>query len=153
MIFPFSIKCSRKLKEKVSIEDSKIVMAYIQKFIESKTCESIVINENQLSYKTGSFRNKWNSDILTDVEKGKFELINNENESILTYEFFMYNLLLSTLLISILIGMISSEIYIAIFLFALLGFGNWIIIIIRHRLMLKEIVTEIETLIKEKHNN
>ena len=153
MIFPFSIKCKRKFKEKISAENIDIVISYIQDYIDAKTCENTSINGHQLTFKTGSFRNKWNTDILATVERGKFELLNRRNESTLTYEFFMYHLLLGASLMSILIRLFSSNIWTGIFCFAWLGGMNWIIAIIRHRKMLKDIVIEIETLINEKKGN
>jgi hypothetical protein len=150
MIFPFSIKCTRKFKDKISLGETVVVMTYIQDFMARKTCKTITINGHLLTYKPGSFRNKWNTDILATVEKGKFEFVNTGTESILTYEFFMYHLFLWTSLMSILIGVISADIWIGVFCFAWLGVLNWIIAIFRHRLMLKDIVLGIETLINEK---
>jgi hypothetical protein len=150
MIFPFSIKCKRKFKDKISSEDLDTVMSYIQDYIDAKTCENTTVNGLTLTYKTGYFRNKWNTDILATVERGKFELINVESESILTYEFFMYHLFLVAFLISIIFGLFSSEIWIGVFCFAWLGGMNWLIATIRHQLMLGDIVLEIENLIDKK---
>jgi hypothetical protein len=150
MIFPFSIKCKKKFKKKVSSGDTDNVMSYIQDIIEKKTCESITLNGCQLIYKTGSFRNKWNTDILASVEKGKFNLINNGAESILTYEFFMYHMFLGAFIISILIGLVSSKIWTGAICFVWLGGMNWVIAFIRHRKMLRDIVIGIETNFDEK---
>ncbi len=150
MIFPFSIKCKRKFKEIISSEDFDTVMSYIQDYIDAKTCENTTVNGLTLTYKTGSFRNKWNTDILATVERGKFELINVESENILTYEFFMYHLFLGAFLISIIFGLFSSEIWTGVFCFAWLGGMNWLIATIRHRLMLRDIVLEIENRINKK---
>jgi hypothetical protein len=148
-MFPFSIKFNKRLTEEHLSIETNIIMTYIEEFIRCKTGEAIFIDGSQLTFKSSLFRMRWNTNILAPIEKGKFNLISTENKSILTYEFFMYRMLLIASIMSVIIGIFSSEIWYGMDCFLLLGGMNWIIALIRHRIMLGNIVRGIETLINE----
>jgi hypothetical protein len=150
MIFPFTIKFSKRLKEKVSAADIDIAMTYIKKFIIKKTAEDIIIDRNELTFKSGFFRMRWSTNIMGTIEKGKFNLIEDGNESVLTYEFFMYRIFTIVAVISIFMGTISHQPWLGVICFVWLGIMNWVIAIIRHRNMLGDIATGIDNLIASR---
>ena len=84
------------------------------------------------------------------IEKGKFNLIDNGNESVLTYEFFMYRTFAIVALMSVVMGTVSQQPWFGVVCFAWLGGMNWLIAIIRHRNMLGDIAGGIDKLIVTK---
>lgn len=84
------------------------------------------------------------------IEKGKFNLIDNGNESVLTYEFFMYRTFAIVAVMSVVMGTVSQQPWFGVVCFAWLGGMNWLIAIIRHRNMLVDIVGGIDNLIATK---
>ena len=152
IMFPFSIKYSKRLIENVSIDDTEVIMNYISDFIKNKSGSDIILNGNQLIFSSRLFEIGWgiNLNILTPIEKGKFNLISNGNKCILSYEFFMYRLFIIVSLFSIIAGLADSNIWTGLICFAFLGVLNWTIAIIRHQRMFAEIISSIDNLINEK---
>lgn len=150
MVFPFTIKYSKQLKEKVSPSDIQNVLSYIEDFITKKTGEDITIDKNELTFKSSFFRMRWSSNIMGVIEKGKFNLIDNGNESILTYEFFMYRTFAIVAVMSVFMGITSQQPWVGFFCFTWLGGMNWLTAIIRHRNMLNDIAGGIDKLIVAK---
>ena len=150
MIFPFTIKYSKRLKEKVSAADSNRAMTYIEDFITKKTAEDITIEGNELTFKSGFFRMRWNTNIMVAIEKGKFNLIDNGNESVLTYEFFMYRIFAIVAVMSVFMGTASQQPWFGVLCFAWLGGMNWLVAIVRHRSMLGDIAKGIDSLVATK---
>jgi hypothetical protein len=150
MVFPFTIKYSKRLKEKVSSSDTEKVLSYIGDFITKKTGEDIIIDKNELTFKSGFFRMRWSSNIMGVIEKGKFNLIDNGNENVLTYEFFMYRIFAIVAVMSIVMGIVSQQPWFGVVCFAWVGGMNWLVAIIRHRNMLGDIAGGIDRLITTK---
>ena len=148
MFFPFSIRYSNHLKKGV-YNDQFNVMQYIKKYISEEKGEIIKINKSELTFKSIFFRNySWG--IMAPIEKGKFKLIRKSNKMILTYEFYMYRLFIIVFVVSAVAWAISNDIKIAIMCFVWLGGMNWLTALIRHKLMLLEIITGLNNLDKPK---
>lgn len=146
MIFPFTIKYSKRLKEKVSHVDTERAMKYIGDFITKKTAEDITIAGNELTFKSGFFRMRWSTNIMGTIEKGKFNLIDNGIENVLTYEISMYRFFVIVTLMSLGMATVAHQPWFGILCFVWLGGMNWITSFIRHRNMLGDIVVGIDTL-------
>jgi hypothetical protein len=121
-------------------------MSYIENFITKKTAEDVIIDRNELTFKSSFFRMRWNTNIMVTIEKGKFNLIDNGNESVLTYEIFMYRILAIVAVISI-VMVVSTQPWFGFVCLAWLGGMNWITSIIRHRNMLSDIAIGVDNLI------
>ena len=150
MVFPFTIKYSKRLKEKVTASDTTNVLDYIGDFVTKKTAEDITVDGNELTFKSGFFRMRWSSNIMGVIEKGKFNLIDNGNETVLTYEFFMYRTFAIVAVMSLVMGTVSRQPWFGVLCLAWIGGMNWLTAIIRHRNMFGNIVAGIDNLIKTK---
>jgi hypothetical protein len=152
-MFPFSVRYTQKFKKKVPVSVTDEIMTYIKDFFVQKNGVDIVVDGNILTYKSGFFKNRWVHDILLPVDNGSFDLEFQEGDCRLTYEFYMYRLFIIPILMSGYIAISSHNYLFAFISFAVLAFIGWIIVIIRHRLMLGEIIFDIEVLIIEKKEN
>lgn len=147
MIFPFSIKYTKRLKNKVAPDDIDKTMRFIEDFISKKSGEDIKIEGNILTFIKTLSGSTWRTNILEPTEKGEFVLLNTEDNSFLTYEFFMYHLFIMVTLASVFIAAVSYNVWYGIACFTWLGVMNWIIVLIRHYLMFGEIVEGIDSLV------
>lgn len=150
MIFPFSIKYSKILTPSFSQNKDKVVLEFIKDFIEKKSGDDIVINDRQLTFRSRFFKSgRWNSNILVPIERGVFKLADKGDRTILTYEFFMYHLFIFVTIFAVFLMTISQHMWVGFIIFLWIGGINWIVTIIRHRLMIKKIVKGIDNLLKE----
>ena len=149
-MFPFSVRCSQKFKKKVPVSLTDEIMTYIKDFILQIKGEDIVVEGNILTFKSGFFKNRRIHEMLVPVDSGSFDLEFQEGDCLLTYEFYIYRLFLVPVLMAAFVGVSSHDILFAIILFAALAFPVWLITLIRHRLMLGEVIMDIEVLIIEK---
>lgn len=140
IVFPFSIKFSRRLKHNIALSDTNTILNYIEDFIAERTGEDITIQENRLTFSSTYFKMRWSTNIMAPIEKGEFKLINDERGSKLTYTFFMYRLFIGIAILSVFMAAVSKEFRIGVLCFAWLGGMNWAIAIIRHFNMLDDIV-------------
>lgn len=157
MFFPFTIKFKKCFQVKLTETDKELALRYIEDFIEKKSAENIIICGNELTFYSNFFTMRWNTNIMSLIEKGMFHIINDENGCILSYEFFMYRFFVIVAIMSVVMGFFSKNIWVSFACFALLGGVNWVIAIIRHRIMFGNIITGIDSLIstnseKEKIN-
>ncbi len=146
-MFPFTIKYSEKLNNNFNIDKNKEVLEYLQDFMTKKKAEDIVIENNKLTFISKYFKSG-RYDILSTIEKGLFVIENNQGETKITYEFYMYRLFLIVTIMSLFIFLFNDDTSFAILCFSWLGGMNWLITIIRHKMMLTEITRGIDTLIK-----
>jgi hypothetical protein len=145
-MFPFSISFTKSLGVKCTHVDIERIMSHIQIFIEKKTGEDIEINRCSLTFKSKPFNFRWNTNIMVPIERGRFELQIGKEESSLKYTFYMYRLLVIAAILSIPFGLIESNILISLFAFLWLGGMNWLLAIIRHNIMLDDLIQEINSL-------
>ncbi len=149
MIFPFSIKYSARLSDNFDKDRNKETLKYIEDFITKKTADDIVIEDEKLTFKSNFFRARWNTNVLGPIERGVFTIIDKGDKTILTYEFFMYRLFIIVTIMSVFVGTASKGVSIGILCFLWLGGMNWLIAIIRHKRMLKEIVKGIDSIVSK----
>jgi hypothetical protein len=117
---------------------------YIEEFITERAGEEIGINDNELTFKVSFFRVRKSSRILDVIEGGKFQIIDNGDTSILTYEFFMYRFFIFVSILGSTMALLSGHIEILALMLLWVGGMNWIIALIRHKLMLNKISKGIE---------
>lgn len=149
MAFPFTIKYTTKLEGNISEGDYPGIFSLISDILINKPAKNIIIEGNQLRFKPGNYA--WNWNIMVSIEKGIFTLTKQEQGDIITYEFFMYHLLITTFAMGIFFGCISGKLWVGIGAFLWLGGMNWIIGIIRHKGMFDDITEEINNFIAQKN--
>jgi hypothetical protein len=149
-MFPFTVRYSRRFKKKVSVSQTEEIIAYIKDFLSKKTVDEVVVGGNTVTYKSWHYKFRWAHDILVPVNKGIFQLEFKEEGCRLTYQFYLQKWFLVSLAISLLAGVPVQSFLIAVIFFGAILITGWLIAIIRHRLMLSEIVFDIEVLIIEK---
>ena len=143
MTFPFSIKYSARLNNHFSIDRKEETFKFIEDFITNKTGDEIIIEGDKLTFKSKFFKDRWNTNILVPIEKGVFIIIDKGDRYILTYEFYMYHLFIAVTIMSTFIAIFSQQVWVGILCFLWLCGMNWLIAIIRHKMMLNEITKEI----------
>jgi hypothetical protein len=153
MFIPFSVRYKTKINKRIEAEDYPKTLKYIEDFMKKKTADEISIRGNKLTFKCDFFKFGWNANILSPLEKGIFNITNKGNETIITYEFFMYRFFGIICVLSITMGLVSHEFWFGIFCFAFLGGLNWVTALIRHQSMFTEITDEIsEFFIRNKNH-
>ena len=120
-----------------------MVMNRIDTILRSKSIKNIKTNSNVLIFKSSLFDIKSNWNIFISVEEGSFTLDTYENYSILIYDFSLFRLYILTASISILIGLLTTNLYSLIICILFLGVVNFILTIYRHKKMFHEIVRDI----------
>lgn len=148
MTFPFSIKYSERLSGNFTKDRNIVALEFIKDYIIKKTGENIIIENEKLTFKSKFFKlGRWNTNILVPIEKGVFIIKDKGTETILTYEFYMYHLFTAVIIISVFMATISQQVFFGIICFLWIAGLNWLMAIIRHKIMLKEIAREIDKLV------
>jgi hypothetical protein len=145
MIFPFTIKYTKKLQEQITPYNLDNVLNYISNIILDKDGEEIHIDKNQLIFKSSFFNFRWNTHIFNPIEKGKFTIINTQNESFVTYDFYMFRMFAIFSGFLIYIGYNFQNIEMVLPILGVLVI-NWIITLIRHKFMFNRIISGINKL-------
>jgi hypothetical protein len=150
MTFPFSIKYSTQLGNNFASDRNKETLEFIEDFITKKTGDDIVIEDNKLTFKSKFFKwGRWNTNILVPIEKGVFIIVEKGDRTLLKYEFYMYHLFIGVIIMSIFMATVSQQFWVGIICFLWVGGMNWLIAIIRHKMMLNKITKEIDNLISD----
>lgn len=145
MIFPFSIKYSNKLNLDYTKNQNELIFKIIYKHILEKKGEDIKISKDVLKFKSSFFNfDRTNFNIFTPIEKGVFRIKKENQKLIIEYQFYMYRLFLISILISLFFFLISKKVVFGLIVFCWILGINWIVAIIRHKLMLNKIVKLIE---------
>ena len=148
MTFPFTIKYTRRLSKKLTDNEATWTLNEIKAVIEDKTAEDIEIKKDLLTFKVSFLGQRWNWNIMVPIEKGQFNLVTSDSTTTLTYEFFMYRMLIITSIMSIFGGLVSGQIGVGIFFFTVLFGLNWITALIRHNGLIDDIAWEINDELK-----
>jgi len=151
MFFPFSIKYSKRLENKISADKTDKATQFIKEFLANKSAEDIQINARQITFKASMFGPRWKTNIMVPIERGEFTLSDKDDYSIITYQFNMYRLFIIVTIMSIVFTIGSKEIFVGVMCFGWLGGMNWLVAIIRHRLMLVNIVNGLDQLSATNH--
>jgi hypothetical protein len=155
-MFSFTVKYTQRFEKKVSISDTAEIIAYIKDFLSLKTVDEVIVEGSTVTYQSWHYKFRWSHDILMPVNKGVFQLEFKDEGCQLTYQFYLQKLFLVSFAISILAGASVQSFLIAAIFFGATLIPGWLIALIRHRLMLSEVVLDIEVFIiekKEKDNN
>jgi len=130
-----------------------MALGYIADYMKKKKADELCIEGNTLTFKENFFKFRWNTDILVPIEKGVFSIHNSEHATIVTYEFFMYRLFLIAAVMSIVMGLLSHELWVGVACFGWLGGMNWVIALVRQKAMLDEIVDNLNDKNIQLENN
>jgi hypothetical protein len=148
MAFPFTIKHTKTLKQKLSKDEKEIAFEYIEKFLKDKSARNVFPTYDGLVYKGSTSWYNWN--ILRAVDKGEFIIFDNDETSVLSYEFFMYKLLIFSTFAGAFFWIVSGEYLVGLGAILWLGGMNWLINLARHGGMFDEIEEGINDLIWPK---
>jgi hypothetical protein len=146
MPIPFTHKYSQSLGQQLSVAQQQRAFAFIAFYLKDKTVEEIIRSEKGLTFKSGAFKFRLNIHILNTIEKGSFEFYSRDNLSVLGYEIYMYRLFTQIGILGALAYIASKEAAVPLLALAILGL-NWVIAIVRHRLMLLNIIEGLKILI------
>ncbi len=144
MIFPFSIQYSKRIKVKISEENQQIILTYISTFIDQYQGGNISQRGNQILFERGYGVSR--SHIFATIDEGVFSLFVKDGTYFLAYEFSMYNLFAIATVITIVASFFSIEAGLIGFL--AIGILNWVITIIRHKIMFLKISKNLAQLIQ-----
>jgi|GEM_PF-2402962 len=147
MPFPFSIRYSARLADKYARIKNREALELIAAFIEEKTGDDIVIEDEKLTFKSHFFKLRMSTNILAVIDRGAFHISEKGDKRILRYEFYLYRLFIIAGIMSLFAASLSRDMWFGIFCFLMLGCANWVIAIVRHRLLLNHIAKHIDRLV------
>lgn len=148
MVFPFAIKYNKALRGLVTADNRLMALYHIKTYIEDKKADHIVIEKNKVRYK-GTTSN-WKGALFGGVDNGTFNLTEENGISCLVYEISMRDLLITTFIMGIAIGVFSQIWWIGLVAFLWLGGMNWLINAVRHGVLASEIADNVSDLFFEK---
>ena len=146
MPFPFSIRYSARLADKYAGISNREALELIAAFIEEKCGDEIVFEDEKLTFKSHFFKLRMNTNILAVIDRGSFHIIEKGDKRILGYEIYMYRHFIIAAIMSLFMTSLSRDIWTGLFCFLLVGCANWVIAIVRHRLLLNHIAKHIDNL-------
>jgi hypothetical protein len=147
MIFPFEITFKKKLKgEILKYSTSEILMYLKLEFEKSGTDyiellnDCILIKNDWISLR---IRPGWNWNRWLGINSAKFQIKmieNNERKAIYTFD--LTKLLFISTIVSFLFGSISRSFLIGLITFLFIGFMNWVIKLIQHKISFDELLSQ-----------
>lgn len=138
MVFPFVIV----LEQKVKITDPFKAFTTIQNYLRTKSVDDFYKTGEIIKFKKGLF--VLNTNVFAIIDKGEFELAENNQEYKLIYRFYLLRFFITSLMMSIGIGLISMRPIVGIIAFLILYIGNFITCCIRQQSVIDELVTKID---------
>ena len=144
MIFPFTIRYQVNFNTHVFDDHDIDIMNFIAEYIKNKNGVIENLNQSNLIFTSSLFSgNSWN--IFAQIEKGEFNIKKVNDKYKLTYEFYMYRLFIIVSIMCLFIFFSSGELVFTLLGFAWLGGMNWLIAIIRHKLMFNDIIKHLNS--------
>ena len=119
MIFPFYIKYTNAIKANLNQADKEKSINYVKEFIAKKGVENIIIKNYNLSFKSNFFGgSQWGRNIMVPIEKGIFNIAENDKDISLSYEIFISRyLVIFAVFFSVIFGAFSKSIGVGLFCF------------------------------------
>ena len=149
MTFPFSVSFDRRLEATITPDNRQDILQYIKKSILDDKANNIVADGIHVTYK-GSTSN-WRGSLFGSVDDGIFDLIYKDNNWWLNYQINMRKLFIGTAILSGIMGVFAlvtgGPWWIGIAAFLWFCGANWIIIFLRHGLVVTDIAEGIDELI------
>jgi hypothetical protein len=134
-MFPFSFTYTNKLTEPI---EKREIINLLAQYVEKNKGQDLVIKYDSLSF-TVSLMSSWSFSKFVLIEKGVFTL----NDDNISFKFYMYRLLIIAALMSILTIIQTHELWLGLFFFTVIGFGNWGYALFRYNRMLNHITASI----------
>jgi hypothetical protein len=144
MIFPFSVKFTARLRSDFTLDRTSKALDTISAVIASKKGEKITIENNKLSFKSPfDKRYAWRNNILLTIDKGEFVVSQKAGRVVISYEFYLYRLFILTGVMAILFALNEKKFDGLVLSVLCIGVLNWLLVLVRHRIMLNDIINEI----------
>ena len=128
--YPFSFTYKKHLDRDIDIQEA---LKIIDTAIRSHSVEDVVVENKKLHFSLPFFRLVWNWNLMGPVDFGQVELIEISNQLFLEYKISIFRFLFTVLVMGILFGVISKNIYVGFFVFVVIGFLNWLLAFNRHK--------------------
>jgi hypothetical protein len=132
---------------KLPAGEQKRVMNFIQFYLENRTADDVVVTGERLTFKVRFFRFRFNFNIMKAIDGGEIVIDDIGFNSELHYKILLVKLFVITTIISIIVFLATHSLLLAFLLFLLFCGSHWIIVVIRHSLMLNNILNGIEALV------
>ncbi len=148
MIFPFIIEYEKSIKVSDNTASVTNVFTIIQEFLRSKSIDNQYRTENIIKFKQGFFG--LNTNVFAGIDKGEFELIENNGNYKLKYRFyFLWYFILSTVF-SLTLGLISQQLVFAMVFFFGMAVVNFSICLVRQKGVINDLVYNIDEAYKKE---
>ncbi|MCU0461058.1 MAG: hypothetical protein MUF36_03435 [Bacteroidales bacterium] len=151
MTFPFTFKFSKRINARVSPDDFEKIFNDIGDFLDYESVDKITIDREQLSFTPQMFFSVWRFNKMKFIDKGIFRLEYIDSDCYLTYEIFMYILVIAELVMFAVLGFTTKDPLTILIIAGIIIIGSWLVTVIRHRLMLNEIVSDLESSIAKRN--
>jgi hypothetical protein len=144
-MFPFKIRYSTKIEGVATPDLIQAMLDVSRDLLREYGADFFSRESNRITFENRFFKLTSNWNLMVAADAGFVEISNSEENKIkVRYGFTLTRILVLSFLISIIILIVSREIYFSIFAFFVLGFLIWLIAIARHRYVLTMIVDRIE---------
>jgi hypothetical protein len=142
MTFPFVIELEQNIKTTGETSSELNVFTIIQTYLKSKSVDDFHKTENIIKFKKGIFG--MNTNAFAIIDKGEFELVENNGQYKLKYRFYLFRHFIISTILSIGLGIISQQFIFAIIAFIGFALINFIICFIRQLRVINELVSNID---------
>ncbi len=141
MTFPFVIELEQKIN--ITGDANSLLEAFniIQAYLKSKSIDDYYKTGEKIKFKKGFFG--MNTNVFAIIDKGEFELSENNREYKLIYRFYLLRFFITSLAMSIGFGLISRQFIAGIVAFFALCIGNFIVCGIRQQYVIDELAKKI----------
>jgi hypothetical protein len=149
MIFPFSVRFNRSLKSIITSDNKERILQHIKKSILEDKADNVVVEDMSVNYKGSTFNGRVS--LFGSVDSGIFCLVYKNNSWFLSYQIDMRKLFIFSTILSTIMGVFilanNGPWWVGIASFFWLCGANWVIISIRHGVVVTDIATGIDELI------
>jgi hypothetical protein len=142
MTFPFVIELEQKIKTTDDTVSLLNVFTIVQTYLKSKSVDNFYKTENTIKFKQSFFT--LNTNVFATIDKGEFELIENNGEFKLKYRFYMLWFFIISSTMSICFGIFTGQLIFAIVVFFVSVIGNFLICWVRQKGVMNDIVYNID---------
>lgn len=144
MAFPFSITHTRKLKAKITAENLKLSLRYVELQIKKRKADNCKVINSKVIYK-GSSGGK--QSLLAGADSGFFEIITDvEQNSYLIYKFEIHGFITFALFVSFIFGIVSLNVWIGVVYLCSSLAINGLITSVRHGTLANELAEGLDSL-------
>ena len=140
-IFPFVVELEQDITVPAGTVSELRTFEVIQNYLRSKSVHDFYRSNKVVRFKKGFFTSR--THIFAVIDKGEFELVENESRYTLKYRVYFLQLFIMVSLMSIAFGLVSQNWVFSVIAFLFLGGLNFLISIVRQKGVLSHLVSVI----------